>query len=187
MNKEITISLNGNKSKKDNKVTKTLNIEENLWEQFNELCEKNDDVNRTDCFNQLLEAGFEYLKEQEAQVTKETYNYQNKLKETKENIESAIESFTGSFLETEYIVNNILELIKISDFSSNTQYSRCKSILKKSIYVLFKVKGNKFTIKDLHTLISNYSGSGKMLVNKFIKIQINSCKYKRNMLYCYDK
>lgn len=65
MNNEITISLNGNKIKKDNKVTKTLNIETYLWEQFNELCEKNDDINRTDCFNQLLKAGFKYLKEQE--------------------------------------------------------------------------------------------------------------------------
>lgn len=170
MDKEITISLNGNKNKKDNKVTKTLNIETNLWEQFNDLCEKNDDINRTDCFNQLLKAGFKYLEEKETQAEKETYNYHNKLETAKQNIESTIKSFTGDFLETEYIVNNILELIKLSDFSSNNQHTRCKNILKKSIYVLFKFKENDFTIKDLYTLVVNPNGEGRMIVNKFLKL-----------------
>ena len=61
MDNEITISLHGNKTPRKTKITKTLKIESDLWEQFNDLCNKNKDITRTDCFNQLLKAGFMYL------------------------------------------------------------------------------------------------------------------------------
>lgn len=65
MNDELTISLWGSGERKNNRVTKTLNIDENLWEEFNTLCENNENINRTTCFNELLKAGFLYLQLEE--------------------------------------------------------------------------------------------------------------------------
>ena len=98
------------------------------------------------------------------------YTYQNKLITTKKDIEESIKTFNGTFLEKEYIANNILELIKLSDSFSNNQYTRCKDILNKAIYVLFKFKGNDFDIKDLYNLITNPGGHGRMIINKFLRL-----------------
>lgn len=147
MNKDISISLSGS-TKKDSLVTKTLKIEEELWEQFNELSDKNDGVNRTTCFNELLKAGFLYLKLKEELENENIFEnggfYYH--------LASEDEDYNKHYFLDEKFTNDLNELLKEKGIDRKELFQKIDVDINSEIYRNRLAKGFYMSFGDVELL-----------------------------------
>ena len=97
----------------------------------------------------------------------------------------ACPSFNPLYGKEEDVIENIVTTFNMFD-PDTKQYFRDmnEQLLRNALKILKRFKGNKATLIDLNTLISNPNGEGRMIVNKFMKLPAKTEAEQKENLDC---
>ena len=95
----------------------------------------------------------------------------------------ACPSFNPLFGKEEDVIENIVTTFKMLDPDAKQYFQDMnEQLLRNALKILKRFKGNKATLLDLNTLISNPAGEGRLTVNKFMKLPAkNEAEQKENL------
>lgn len=97
----------------------------------------------------------------------------------------ACPSFNPLYGKEEDVIENIVTTFKMLDPDAKQYFQDMnEQLLRNALKILKRFKGNKATLIDLNTLISNPGGEGRMIVNKFMKLPAKTEAEQKENLDC---
>lgn len=97
----------------------------------------------------------------------------------------ACPSFNPLYGKEEDVIENIVTTFKMLDPDAKQYFQDMnEQLLRNALKILKRFKGNKATLIDLNTLISNPGGEGRMIVNKFMKLPAKTESEQKENLDC---
>lgn len=97
----------------------------------------------------------------------------------------ACPSFNPLYGKEEDVIENIVTTFNMFDPDAKQYFKDMnEQLLRNALKILKRFKGNKATLIDLNTLISNPAGEGRMIVNKFMKLPAKTEAEQKENLDC---